>query len=135
VLRSGLALGIFPEGHRSKDGKLQPAKMGMALIAFKTGTPILPVGISGTRTFLQWPKILHRPRVIVTVGEPLYPPLVHSPSREQQAELSEEVMRRIAACLPPDQHGLYDLAPEETTDERETSEAPESLVETHPKSD
>ena len=107
VLRSGNALGMFPEGHRSKDGKLQRARKGMALLAYKTGATILPVGISGTRTFLQWPRVLQRPRVVVTIGDPLYPPVLRSPSREQQAELSEEVMRRIAACLPEDQRGPY----------------------------
>lgn len=107
VLKSGKSLGIFPEGHRSKDGGLQKARDGLALLALKTGTTILPVGISGTRTFLQWPRVLQRPRVVVTIGEPLFTPLVHSPSREQQAELSEEVMRRIAACLPLDQQGEY----------------------------
>ena len=112
VLRGGMALGVFPEGHRSKDGKLQRARNGIALIAYKTGATILPVAISGTRTFLQWPRILQRPRVIVTIAEPLHPPLIHSPSREQQAELTEEVMRRIADCLPPDQQGAYELSEE-----------------------
>ncbi len=79
----------------------------MALLAYKTGATILPVGISGTRTFLEWPRVLQRPRVVVTIGDPLYPPVLRSPSREQQAELSEEVMRRIAACLPEDQRGAY----------------------------
>lgn len=112
VLRSDKALGIFPEGHRSKDGKLQRARKGMALLAYKTGATILPIGISGTRTFLQWPRVLQRPRVMVTIGEPLCPPVLRSPSREQQAELSEEIMRRIAACLPEDQRGPY--SPDDT---------------------
>ncbi len=114
VLRSGKALGIFPEGHRSKDGKLQRARKGMALLAYKTGATILPVGISGTRTFLQWPRVLQRPRVVVTIGDPLYLPILRSPTREQQAELSEEVMRRIAACLPEEQRGPYALQAEGT---------------------
>ncbi len=123
VLRSGRALGIFPEGHRSRDGKLQRARKGMALLAYKTGATILPVGISGTRTFLQWPRVLQRPRVVVTIGDPLYPPVLRSPSREQQAELSEEVMRRIAACLPEDQRGPYALEAEGELEEADLAAA------------
>ena len=132
VLRRGGALGIFPEGHRSDDGQLQRARKGLALIAYKTGAPILPVGISGTRTFLQWPRVLQRPRVVVTIGKPLYPPALRSPSRNQQAELSEEVMRRIAACLPPDQRGPYALSTDGTApDELEQASLAASASDGH----
>lgn len=110
VLSSGRALGMFPEGTRSKSGKLQPGRPGASLIAIRSRATILPVGISGTRTFLQWPRILSRPQVIVRIGEPFRPELDPSlSSREQQARLTDEVMRRIAALLPPEQRGAYAL--------------------------
>lgn len=46
VVEEGKLLGIFPEGTRSKDGKLGRAKSGAALIAQKTNADILPVGIT-----------------------------------------------------------------------------------------
>ena len=39
-------LGIFPEGTRSKDGKLQPLKAGVSGLAIKCKVPVLPAGIS-----------------------------------------------------------------------------------------
>ena len=48
VLAQGLALVMFPEGMRSRSGRLRPAFPGSALIALRSGVPILPVGITGT---------------------------------------------------------------------------------------
>lgn len=108
VLASGGALGMFPEGHRSKDGKLLPGRPGAAMIALRTHATILPVGISGTRTFLQWPRILNRPPVVVTIGKPFRPDVNPGlSSREQQAELTDVIMRRIAELLPAEQRGIY----------------------------
>src|SRR4030065_253866 len=48
VLAKGLVFGIYPEGTRSKSGCLKEAYHGCALIALKTGAPLLPVSIRGT---------------------------------------------------------------------------------------
>lgn len=48
ALRSGASLMIFPEGTRSKDGKLQAFKTGAFHLAIEQGRPILPIVISGT---------------------------------------------------------------------------------------
>ncbi len=45
LVEQGELMGIFPEGTRSKDGKLGRAKSGAALIASQTGASILPVGL------------------------------------------------------------------------------------------
>lgn len=42
TLASGRPLALFPEGTRSPDGTLQPAKAGVGLIACKTGVPVVP---------------------------------------------------------------------------------------------
>jgi len=47
VLRRGGILGIFPEGGRSKDGRLKEGKLGAALLASKAGVPILPAAVIG----------------------------------------------------------------------------------------
>lgn len=48
VLSEGGAVGIYPEGTRSRDGKLQRGKTGPARLAQATGAPIVPVGLAGT---------------------------------------------------------------------------------------
>jgi 1-acyl-sn-glycerol-3-phosphate acyltransferase len=49
VLREGIHIWIAPEGTRSLDGKIGPLKKGGFMLALDTGTPILPMTISGTR--------------------------------------------------------------------------------------
>lgn len=49
VLREGKALGIYPEGTRSPDGRLYKFRTGVARLALRSGAPVLPVGLVGTR--------------------------------------------------------------------------------------
>lgn len=48
ALAAGIPVMIFPEGTRSKDGKLLPFKDGAFSLAIKAGVPVLPVAITGT---------------------------------------------------------------------------------------
>jgi 1-acyl-sn-glycerol-3-phosphate acyltransferase len=60
-LTAGEVIGIFPEGTRSRDGRLREAKLGVALLALLSGVPLLPVGIAGThRIFPGRSRIPHR---------------------------------------------------------------------------
>lgn len=47
-LRDGGAVILFPEGTRTRDGKLKEAEIGIGLLAVKTGAPIVPVRVFGT---------------------------------------------------------------------------------------
>ena len=49
VLERGELFGIYPEGTRSRDGKLRKGHTGPARLALRTGAPLVPVGIIGTR--------------------------------------------------------------------------------------
>lgn len=49
VLEDGQFFGIYPEGTRARDGKLHRGHTGPARLALRTGCPIVPVGITGTR--------------------------------------------------------------------------------------
>ena len=109
LLETGRLVGIFPEGTRSLDGRLGDARPGAALLAMRTGLPVLPVGIAGThRVFAgrsRWP---HRSRVTIRVGEPLQlPVMADGLDRQALREGTEQMMRAIAALLPPEQRGRW----------------------------
>lgn len=60
ILRNGEALVIFPEGARAYSSDLQPFEKGVARVALQTGTPIVPVTITGA--FDAWPRTRTFPR-------------------------------------------------------------------------
>ena len=47
-LRLGHGIVLFPEGTRTRDGKLQPARSGIGMIVIKSGAPVVPVRVFGT---------------------------------------------------------------------------------------
>ncbi len=72
LLAGGRSVLIFPEETRSPDGELLPFQRGGFLMALKSGLPILPVGIEGTRIAMPARRLLLRATpVVVRIGEPL----------------------------------------------------------------
>jgi len=58
--KEGLTLGVFPEGTRSTDGRLQPFKKGSFVLAIETGTRLVPVAVEGGRAILpRGSRLLH----------------------------------------------------------------------------
>jgi 1-acyl-sn-glycerol-3-phosphate acyltransferase len=111
LLRAGEVVMIFPEGHRSATTGAQAARAGAALLAGRVDVPILPVGISGTEHLrlrgepLQIARrFLTRPTVSVCVGPPFS---MRSGRTSDRKAGAEEVMRRVAALLPPAYRGIY----------------------------
>jgi 1-acyl-sn-glycerol-3-phosphate acyltransferase len=107
VLSKGMALGMFPEGSRSRDHTLQPAYSGTALLALNTSATILPVAITGTEKIkgMGW---LLRPRIEVNIGEPFT--LDSNPAQNHKQQIvqgTETIMRHIAELLPPEYRGKY----------------------------
>jgi 1-acyl-sn-glycerol-3-phosphate acyltransferase len=110
VVNSGLMLLMFPEGTRSRDRKLHPGFAGSALIAYRTGAPIVPIAITGTE-HLSWPWLFVRPflgpRVTVRIGEPFQLPEVKRVNGEAARAGTDVLMRKIAALLPESYRGAY----------------------------
>jgi 1-acyl-sn-glycerol-3-phosphate acyltransferase len=75
ILESGQLFGIYPEGTRSRDGRLYRGHTGPARLALRTGSPIVPIGIVGTREVMppdaKMPKL--RQPVKITFGRPIDP--------------------------------------------------------------
>jgi 1-acyl-sn-glycerol-3-phosphate acyltransferase len=110
VLDASGVVVIFPEGTRSPDGVLQEARPGVALLATRTGVPVLPVGVSNTDMLLGRGKRLPRLGTPVTlrVGEPFTLALAASlPRRVALTAANDEIMRRIAALLDERHRGRH----------------------------
>jgi long-chain acyl-CoA synthetase len=74
VLRQGKVLCVFPEGSRSRDGKIKEFKKGVGIIAKELNVPLVPVAITGTFEMMRPGKLFPRPgKVTITFGKPLQP--------------------------------------------------------------
>src|SRR5262245_2326861 len=72
VLGRGEAFGIYPEGTRSRDGRLYRGRTGVAHLALTSGAPVVPVGIQGTENLQPVGTTIPRlARVTVRFGDPL----------------------------------------------------------------
>ncbi len=103
ALERGMAFGIFPEGTRSRSGKLQPFKTGVAAIALRTGAWVVPVAVVGTEE--AWPvgrKLFRLRRPIrVVYGEPIPVPRKNKVTHQELENLTREIEARVRELLPP----------------------------------
>ena len=89
----GASLIVFPEETRTRTGELLPFKAGAALLAIRSGLPILPIGIGGTFGILRRGGFTVTPsEVAIAVGEPI--PVAGLSSRDR-GELTEQLRERI----------------------------------------
>jgi 1-acyl-sn-glycerol-3-phosphate acyltransferase len=89
-IHEGFCILFYAEGTRSPDGKVHPFKKGGVTLAMRTGLPIIPMSVSGTRKFLPKRSVIIRPsgRVKIVLDKPIdtkgYPP-------EQRDQLNDLV--------------------------------------------
>lgn len=110
VLGRGEAFGLYPEGTRSRDGRLYRGRTGVAHLALTAGCPVVPVGVTGTEK-LQ-PVGARLPRVVpVTVrfGEPIHVAGRYDgvPPGKARREITDEIMRAIQALTGQEEAGVY----------------------------
>jgi len=110
VLRRGDAFGIYPEGTRSRDGRLYRGRTGAAHLALTAGVPIVPVGLRGTERIQpigsRVPRIV---KVHVTFGEPIDPRGRYDgvPLGKARRLLTDEVMAAIQSLTGQEEAGVY----------------------------
>jgi 1-acyl-sn-glycerol-3-phosphate acyltransferase len=98
LLAAGRALGIYPEGTRSPDGRLHKFRTGVARLALRTGTPVIPVGLVGTdRVLIPGDRIWHRKPVEVHYGAAL--DFSGRPEDERSARVLREVSETIREAV------------------------------------
>ena len=114
LLEAGYALAVFPEGTRSLTGELQEAKDGLAMLALRTGAPVVPVGVNGTD--LVWrkgkalPSPIPRRTITMRIGEPFRVADVVPADADRRAAkglATRAIMGRIAELLDPRHRGVY----------------------------
>jgi 1-acyl-sn-glycerol-3-phosphate acyltransferase len=104
LLKDGHRTVIFPEGTRSVDGKIQPARPGIGMIIAKTLVPVVPMRIFGS--FQAWPKggKITPHSVTVVVGKPMRftKEDFSENNRVTYQKISERVLAAIVAIRKPE---------------------------------
>jgi 1-acyl-sn-glycerol-3-phosphate acyltransferase len=98
LLRQGKLFGIYPEGTRSPDGRLYRGRPGVGWLALRSGLPVLPVALSGTRHVLPPGRVLPRPgRIEVKIGAPLTfdETITSQPPARARRLITDQVMAAI----------------------------------------
>jgi len=99
LLQAGNLFGIYPEGTRSPDGRLYRGRPGVGWLALKSGLPVIPVAMLGTRRVLPPGHVVPRPgRIEVRIGAPLMflPEVTSGPPGKARQLITEQVMSAIS---------------------------------------
>ncbi|HEX7049509.1 MAG TPA: lysophospholipid acyltransferase family protein [Longimicrobiales bacterium] len=112
-LGAGRAVGIYVEGERSWDGRLQPPRLGTIRLVLKAGVPVVPCGISGS--YDVWPRWGRGPRrapVRISFGAPLrFPQYDRRGDRDAVLpEVADRIMRALADEIAPTEN-IRDVVP------------------------
>ncbi|MEY2599952.1 MAG: 1-acyl-sn-glycerol-3-phosphate acyltransferase, partial [Verrucomicrobiota bacterium] len=108
VVKSGQGTVIFPEGTRSRDGRLQPAQSGLGMVVAKTGAPVVPMRIFGAHeAFPPGAKLPRFSQITVVVGEVMRFEAADlaGEAKHVYRRISERVMEAITALELPESVG------------------------------
>lgn len=92
-LKDGDRLLMFPEGTRHQDGDFGDAKTGAAMLALRTGVPIVPIYVPAEKRWFRWNQVV--------IGEAYYPQSSGKRATpEEYHAIAEDLMERIEALQP-----------------------------------
>jgi 1-acyl-sn-glycerol-3-phosphate acyltransferase len=91
VVEQGISMTIYPEGHRSFDGKLLPFKKGPFYLAVECGVPVVPVTITGTHYAMPKGRFAVKPGVVTVI--------FHSPIEPQDFGGRECLMEKMRTVI------------------------------------
>ena len=98
-IQEGRSVVLFPEGHRSRDGRLLPFKAGSFYLAIRAGVPVVPITLNGTRYVLK-PDTPHvRPGQTEVIAHP--PIETTGLTLDDVDALSEQVRKQILSRFKP----------------------------------
>lgn len=96
-VKAGRAVILFPEGTRTHDGRLQPARSGIGLMVVKSGVPVVPVRVFGTYEAYGRHRRFPRPRpVAVRYGAPMQFDRLRAEARTASKERLKAIYQDIA---------------------------------------
>jgi 1-acyl-sn-glycerol-3-phosphate acyltransferase len=108
ALAEGKIVAVAPEGTRSGNGRLLPGKAGIALLAVRSGAPILPMSYWGGEHFWDNLKQFRRTPFHVCVGRPFVVDTNgQGLSKEVRQRIVDEIMFKLAELLPEQYQGVY----------------------------
>ncbi|MFC0674019.1 lysophospholipid acyltransferase family protein [Brachybacterium hainanense] len=99
ILQDGDGFGIYPEGTRSRDGRLYKGRQGAAWLALEADVPVVPVGLKGTDTVQETGRLLPARRTItIRFGTPIHPSDIDPslPTGVRRRQLTDRIMDAIA---------------------------------------
>ena len=101
-LKSGKVLVIYPEGTRSPNGRLQPAKPGVGMIVRMTGATVVPVAVTGTDNALprgSW--MIRRAHITIEFGKPLdFSSMIENTGEKGDIEkITKIIMENISSLI------------------------------------
>ena len=107
-IKAGAVFAMAPEGTRSSNAQLLRAHAGIAMLAYMSGAPILPVAGFGHENYVDDLKHFRRPTYHLTLGKMFS--LDAGGNRVKgdiRQEMADEIMYQLAAILPEKYRGVY----------------------------
>lgn len=102
IIDAGQTLGIFPEGHITRDGKIGEAKAGVAYLLWRTGAPVVPVAFRGHWRMKPQHFFMMKHTIAVSYGKPIHRSEMFGPeadivppTKEELKLVAEKIMDRV----------------------------------------